>query len=283
MIITSIVTGSAALKEFKLQLFTFEQWHKDALPTFYIYTDDETEPQIQSIQYGGKIFTKQVLNRYKGLARNEMETKKGIIFPSIWSDLMCEKISCIRWAFKQEGEGCKGVFFMDGDITLLGRMPTIPEGVDVALSPHYIRKTDSDKYGYYNGGFGWLANPSFCDIWEEATMTSRFFEQAALEEVAKAAKNLYIFPIQYNFGWWRMFQQAEQTPDVVVKRFGFHRSPESCGITFDGEPIGSIHSHFTNRIEHHNREFNGVIISKLSLLRSHKPANELLQYLRKNF
>lgn len=283
LIITSIVTGDSALEELKLQLFTMEIWHKGNLPTYYIFTDDDTEIKIKNIKYSGKIVTNTKLNSYKGFTRKYMETRKGVRFPTLWTDLMCEKINCIRWAFESEEESCSGVFFMDSDITLLAPMPVIPEGVDVALSPHYIKKFDTDRFGYYNGGFGWLSKVDFCKVWEDATMTSRFFEQAALEEVAKYAKNLYEFPMQVNFGWWRMYQAEDLSNTEIQKMFSFHRQPACSGLTFKNIPVTSIHTHFTKNSDPYNQMFNRFILEKLLILKSHPPANEILQYIQKSF
>jgi hypothetical protein len=283
MIITSIVTGDKAFNELKLQLFTMSQWHKGDLPTYYIYTDKSTNEQLKTLDYKGKIRTREVLEKYKGMARKYMESMKGVKFQTIWTDLMVEKIYCIRWAFEEEGPTCPGVFFLDSDITLLAPMPTIPEGTDVALSPHHIRKMDTDKYGYYNGGFGWLKDPSFCDTWELETLTSRFYEQAALEEVAKTAKHFYEIPYEYNFGWWRIYQHETLEPATMFNKLGLHRSPSSAGITYDGKTLCSIHSHFSQKDDFFNRGFCGMIYNKLALLRSHKPAYDLFVYARKNF
>lgn len=282
-IITSIVTGESALLELKLQLFTMELWHTDSLPTYYIFTDDETEILIKQIKYGGVIHTNCKLNAYNGLKRSFMENRKGIRFPTLWSDLMAEKINCIRWAFESEGKSCPGVFFMDSDITLLAPMPEIPEGTDVALSPHYIKKADTNRFGYYNGGFGWLSRPELCTVWDDATMTSRFFEQAALEEVAKKAKKLYEFPIQVNFGWWRMYQADDISYGDMQKRFGYHRQSGISGLTFDKLPLYSIHTHFSKVKDPYNNMFNRFILEKLLILKSHPPANELYQYIQKTF
>lgn len=286
MIITSIVFGEKSLKELKLQLFTMSQWHKNDLPTYYIFTDSATNSKIldNALEYKGVIKTKDVLNKYSGLTRQQMEKTPGDTFPTRWADLMAEKIRCIRWAFSDLGMNHKGVFFMDTDITLLAPMPQIPIGATVALSPHYIKKTDTDRYGYYNGGFGWLSDTSFCDIWEQKTHTSRFFEQAALEDVALAAtgEGLYEFPIQYNYGWWRMFQSSE-APEAIARKMGIHRTSASAGITYDGSTLCSIHSHFTDKTDRINTAFNTFICDKLALLRSHPPALELSKYIQKNF
>ena len=64
------------------------------------------------------------------------------------------------------------------------------------------------------------------------------------EAVAAAAGGgLYEFPIQVNFGWWRMFQSAD-APPVIQSRFGFNRFDKSIGLRYADLPLQSIHTHW---------------------------------------
>jgi hypothetical protein len=92
-----------------------------------------------------------------------------------------------------------------------------------------------------------LKDPSWLGIWKAALPTSRFFEQAALEEVAKAAKDgLYEFDMNHNYGWWRMFQ-SPNPPTHQKEMFAMNRSV-GAGITVENLPLCSIHTHFTERV-----------------------------------
>jgi hypothetical protein len=113
---------------------------------------------------------------------------------------------------------------------------------------------------------------------------SRFFEQAALEAVAAAANDsLYEFPIQNNFGWWRLFQSADP-PAVIESRLAFHRmGGDSVGLRYDGVTLGSIHTHLHDTTATgHMVQFNKWIKARLEFLaRSHKPARAIMAHLQK--
>ena len=234
--VATIVTGPQATDDFRIFLHSL-QLFVDPLPSLYIATDEKTLSKLIDLPYSGKREFYTIMNRYEGMNRKEMEAK-GLFHP-----YTAEKLRIMELAFTDSKEG---VWFFDADICFLGPLPTIPYRTTVALSPHYIRKSDTDLYGIYNAGFLWLKDPSWLGIWKAALPTSRFFEQAALEEVAKAAKEfLYEFDITHNYGWWRMFQ-SPYPPPHQKEMFAINRSV-GAGITVESHPLCSVHTHFTDR------------------------------------
>lgn len=193
---------------------------------------------------------------------------------------MCEKINAVQWAFTEADPGPEGVWFLDADICLFGKLPEIPRGINIVLAPHYIRPGDEARYGRYNGGFLWMREPQLLKVWSEATHTSRFFEQAALEDVAAAAEKHDIFPIQQNFGWWRLYQST-LNPQEMASKFGFNRRGEGIGLTFEGKALGSVHTHFFEKKDPYTMEFNKFLQGLLEKMGKHPPAQEFLRFLRK--
>ena len=278
MIIVTLSTGAYALKDIKCLLWSIEQVYKNDLPDVFIYTDTDTSKLIP--KYNGNLTMKIALDFYGGMNRQEMERMPGRIFKTKWTDFMCEKISALRYAFDQT-ETKTGCWFLDADIMLFDKLPTVPETAEVALAPHYIRVQDEAKYGRYNGGFLWIKDQKYLDIWLEATLTSRFYEQAALEEVAKAAgEKLFEIPIQHNFGWWRLWQSSTSS-EMIAKRFGFGRNQSGIGILFDGKPLASIHTHWYEQNDQATKKFNDFILNFLKKIPNHKPASEYNNFLRK--
>jgi len=277
-VITTIVTGDGALKDFRVLLFTLEQYYKDP-PTVYVFTNSATV--WKNVMYKGVLNIKETLNDYQNLSRAQLERLPGQRFKTRWTDFMCEKISALRFAFK-EHSGSEGVWFLDADITLLGPLPLLPADCDLGLSPHYIRPQDEAKYGRYNGGFVWMRDPKFLDVWEEATKTSRFYEQAALETVATRAEHLHEFPIQVNFGWWRLWQSIEDS-SVIQSQLGFNRNGGGIGLTFRGAALGSLHTHWGEKTDYHTATFNKLILKFMEILGKHKPAADFRAMIRKNF
>jgi len=271
-IVTTIVTGAGALRDFRTLLFTLEQWYTDP-PTVYVYTDSVTI--WKNVVYKGQIIRKVAMDAYKGLNRQQMESIRGTLYPTLFADYTAEKIKAIRWAMV---DSSSPVWFLDADITLLGPLPSVPNNCDLALSPHMIRPADEAKYGRYNAGFMWIGSEDLLNVWTAAMPRSRFFEQAALEEVAAAAENLYEFPIQNNFGWWRLWQSTE-TSEKIVREFGLNRMKGGVGITFRGEPLGSVHTHWSEERDLATAQFNQFIMRLLKKLSSHKPAAALFNHI----
>lgn len=277
LVIVTLATGKS-IQDLKILLNTLETWYGTSPPSVYLYTDDSSRGSLPL--YKGKLHIQTALNSYTGLNRQQMEKMGGSVYKTKWTDFMCEKINAMRWAFQEAQPGPKGLWFLDADICLFNKLPTVPEGTDLALAPHYIRSGDEAKYGRYNGGFLWMQDSHFLDIWAESTHTSRFFEQAALESLAATARSLYEFPIQNNFGWWRMFQSVS-SPEVMVREFGFRRGGEGIGITFQGLPLGSVHTHFLEKNDPYTIDFNQFLLTLLEKLGKYPPAYEFLRFLRK--
>jgi hypothetical protein len=285
--ITTISTGNNATLDLFLLIKSIELFENPSnLPTLYIATDDKTKPMIESIKYKGtkKIYT--IMNDYTDKTRSMMEASHGVKFPTLFHDYTAMKLDIMRIAFEAETD--QKVYFLDSDICLLAPLPTsiIPSSTKLGLSPHYIKKHDETLYGKYNAGYIYMTDKSLLDVWKSAIYGSRFFEQAALEDVAKSISSdqLFEFPDSHNFGWWRMYQSSN-TPAEQLARFGINRSV-GAGITLDSKPLFSIHTHFTETISKSSTKssptssFNTFIIDQLKKLeRGHKPAKALLHYI----
>lgn len=249
MAIATIATGSNCLRELELLIFSIEQVYAD-LPLIYLFTDTASLPRVP--KYKGPIKVRAALDAYTGLTRQQMSQRPGRVYKDLWTEFMCEKISVMRWALEEQ----TGVWFCDADISLLEPLPTVQ--ADLALSPHYIRKQDETRYGKYNGGLVWCKDPKLLDRWQEASKRSRFFEQAALEEVYKAALSKFELPIQVNFSWWRL-HQSDIAPAKILADF-----QASSKLLFRGQPIQSIHTHWATHDATSTGNFNQKMIMLLT-------------------
>jgi hypothetical protein len=195
---------------------------------------------------------------------------------------MYEKANVIDWIFaeiKKQSIQTDGVWFMDADITFLAPLPSLPEYADLALCPHYIKERDTKRFGYYNAGFLWMRNPNYLADWRKAGHGSRYFEQSALEDIAASAKQsgrLYEFPIQVNFGWWRMFQ-GNDPASLIQSRFSLFRNEPSIGLHYDGVTLQSVHTHWNDHGEPALQEFNKWIREFLTKFKKHTPISTFLR------
>jgi len=265
-----------ALQDLQYFLKSLMVWNSNA-PTVYLFADKDVATAIPAIKYTGKIIVKEALNTYSHKMRTEMER-----IPSnsktLWYDFQMEKLNLLDWVFKSENTASEvGVFYLDADIFFLGELPTIPEAATVALSPHMIRKQDEKLYGTYNAGYFWTKSVDAIHAWRNACQASRFFEQAALEifDTEEWSGRLYTFPIQTNYGWWRMFQSDTHYTELQ-KDWAIRREVRHAGITVKKEPLISIHTHW-NTSDFTTKIFNTFVRDLLTKLAPmHPPAKRLL-------
>jgi hypothetical protein len=283
--IATLVTGPA-LEDFEVLLFTLSLWNK-VKPRLYIFTDSATKAGIDaavSKYYGSDTLVniKVSLNKYSGLKRAEMEARRGEIYTTLFGDFTAEKTTLMEWALETEKGG---VLFCDADICHLAGLPQIPDNCMLALSPHMIREGDAAKYGYYNAGYLWIKDTDLVKSWRSLCTTSHFFEQACLEDLAiVCAKkhgegSFYEFPIQINYGWWRLWQ-GTKLPSELQKAWSFFRNADATsGLLVEDKPVQSIHTHWHEKNDHATREFNQWILGKLRKLSSVRKTKQLTSFL----
>lgn len=258
--IVATFANKSSQKDLEIFLYSLNLWNNSL--KVYIFCDTEIQEWLHTQKYTFPILTNLALDKYTTLSRKEMEHTKGTHYQTMWGDLMGEKMNLLDWVFKEE----KYVFLLDSDICFTGPLPEIPPGTQLALSPHYINLRSTIRFGKYNGGFLYTSNPNLPQQWREATKRSRYFEQAALEELAILYKtNLHEFPLQVNYGWWRMFQ-ADEYPEDQQKAFSIFRGDTaSSGIRVHGLPLASVHTHFHEKNDQSTKAFNEFIVRLLKL------------------
>ena len=266
-VIATLATGSA-ISDLKLFLFSLELWNT---PTVYLLCDYEIASM--DLGYKGQIHVRNGLDAYSGLTRAQMERAPGKT-QNQWTDFMLEKTTLLEWALSEQ----RDVLFCDCDICFTGPLFEIPDGATLAVSQHQIRPQDEARFGTYNGGMIWVTDQAQIDLWRSATKTSRFFEQAAIEDVAAAATSLYKIPRQENYGWWRLFQGVKPANELMgewTMRWGSNNS----GIMIGGQPLGSIHTHFGEVRDAATLQYNRWVLHWLSKLTMHPPAQRLLGFI----
>lgn len=245
-----------ALYDLELFIKSIMVWHQGTdVPPIYLLCSSDVAEKVRTnvLEYSGKIYTKIALDPYKNYTREQMEllpSRSGL--SNLFHDFTQEKCGLMEWALGSLSaeETPRGVLFCDADIFWLGKLPLLPYGPTLALSQHMIRKKDEAKYGEYNAGFLWTNDPTMPSAWKAACRTSRFFEQAALEDLADALPEdkLYCFPIQFNYGWWRVYQ-AETSPTQQINEWSLVTKfiDDHSGILVKGQPLRCIHTHFKTR------------------------------------
>jgi hypothetical protein len=213
--------------EFVAHVCSLYRWH----PTKPVYAMVDTEtmervtkclPFLKNL----KMYPK--LDQYSGKNRAQMERE------GTWTQFQMLKATVMKCALLKESD----VMYLDSDI-LVTEVLHIDPDFELGLSPHYIKKSDTDKFGFYNGGMIWTSNARVCDDWILASKTSRFFDQAALEELPKKYRH-FDFGEDYNISWWRV-SQSDETYQQMTQYFDIN------GARFKNKQIKCVHTHFADK------------------------------------
>jgi len=218
----------------------------------------------------------ETLSQYSGMDRKEME-KKGL-----WLQFMLRKCDGIDYAFRNEG--VKNVLFVDSDMVFLNTIENQCgfandlNDYDIGRSPHHNKLANQKQFGKYNGGFLWINHHGFTDWWKYKSMvSSRFYEQASIEN-ADEAFSTFDVPIQYNYGWWRLY---ECEPGQVSEREKKFRVINGI-IMYDNSPLRSIHTHFEEKRFLYTVKFN-MFIMRLLLACKNEAQKNIYNFINRVF
>lgn len=222
--------------------------------TIYIMTDKKSKDIIE--KKTPKLLLNIIwfveLDEYSDKDRNDM------LKENIWTEFQMKKSLIIEKVLEFEND----TLFMDTDIIILNQINDIDINKDIGLSPAYINEEDMKKVGYYNGGYIWVRNKTIPNKWIEYSKTSRYHDQAALDDLKKDYNN-FKFKENHNFHSWRFKLNNED----LKKNFEIKENE----IYYKENKLISIHTHFLQHGLH--KDFNQFIID---LLMKSKKYKELL-------
>ena len=222
--------------------------------TIYIMSDTETKDIIDKITPKPKlnIIWYINLNEYNGMNRQIMESIKA------WSQFQMSKAKIIEYALKKESD----TLFLDCDIVITNVINDIDKTKDLGISPQFIKKEILDEYGFYNGGVLWTKNKEVPSDWIEFTKTSRYYDQASIEDLAKKY-DYFEFGENYNLQTWR-FIHALEGPQAIISNI---TSVPNDTIYYKNKPLKFIHTHF---LEDRFKPFNNIILQHLQNAQMYK-------------
>lgn len=136
------------------------------------------------------------------------------------------KMEAIRRAMSQH----RNTLFIDSDIVFSKTVRVPMSHAGIAFSPHHNppgREQASLKFGHFNAGYVFVADPKFADEWERRYLTdSQFFEQGCMNDMA-TEQRIPMFSKWHNVGFWRADDEgnAGVDPDKVFS-WHVHLDPE---------------------------------------------------------
>ena len=192
------------------------------------------------------IYWKVTLDKYTQYNRDQMVKMK------IWDDFQMEKASVISYALENEND----TLFLDSDTIILDTLyiETNNENNQIGVSPQFIQKKNVDETGYYNGGMLWTNQKSLPEDWRRFTKTSRYHDQASIEDLVKIYP-YFEFGDNYNLQTWRFLLGVESTEKI--------RSYVKCKnnkLYYKDKPLKFIHTHFNSQ---RFQQINNFFIKKM--------------------
>ncbi len=192
------------------------------------------------------------MDKYSNKTRSDMENN------NIFTEFLNKKADVIFFSLQSVCD----VMLLDTDIIILDKI-LVDKTKKLGLSPHYIKKSDTDQYGYYNAGCLWTSCINLPNLWKNYNKTSRYFEQASLEDLANDYKDdLFLFDENYNFSWWRLIHSDEDIQKIVS-----YIELTNTDILYKKKPIKFVHTHFDQR---RFDFFNNLIIHILKKCNKYK-------------
>lgn len=218
----------------------------------YGLIDTETKKRLDRIkpQLRLQLFLNVTLDKYSNKNRNIMVTE------GIWDEFQMQKANVIKYALENETD----TMFLDSDIIFFNPINVIDKSKELGVSPHYIKKSNTDEVGYYNGGCLWTKNKNVPNDWIEFTKTSRYHDQASIEDLAKKY-DTQEFGEEVNYMPWRII--LSDNPSKTKSQITITNNE----ININNKPLIFLHTHF------HDKRFveaNSIFINALKTLNRHK-------------
>ena len=238
-------------KELLMMLKSLEYYHQNS--TIYLFLDTETDNLVSKEKFNLQIVKEINLDDYTKYARDEME-KNGL-----WTNFQMIKAKVIEYSLNNSLD----TLYLDSDILLLHKIDNIDNSKDIGVSPHFIKKQITDKVGYYNGGMLWVKNKAVCNDWIKFSESSRYYDQASIEDLVKKYK-YFEFGEEYNLMPWRLIHNDNNILENI-------QSFQDGRILYKNKNLKLIHTHFNSKRYPYFNKFNDYLITHL------KNANRVLE------
>ena len=240
-----ICTSNCAFELFGL-LLSLSIFHPDE--KIYIMCDTKTKEIIEKNTPRPRLemFWYLELDKYDGLNRHLME-KKGI-----FGEFLMAKPNIIKKALEKE----KDTLLLDCDIIITNPIDDVDMTKSLGVSPAFITQDKMNSFGHFNAGLLWTNNINVCDDWIKFSKTSRFFEQASIEDLVKKY-SYFEFGENYNLQGWRYYLSPLGKSGVASN---ITSNPKEMNIYYNNKPLKFVHTHFLDQTFN---EFNILIIKHL--------------------
>lgn len=259
----SFICTNTSFYELQGMLLSLSIYHTNAI--VYGLVDNETKNNIDKLTPKLKLKLKLfvTLDKYSGKNRAMMERE------NIFKEFLLNKAEIMKIALKE----CSDTMLLDCDIVFFKPINCIDKTKYVGLSPHYIKKENTDEVGYYNIGIMWTKNIEVVNDWIEFTKVSRYFEQASLEDLAKKY-SYQTFDENINLMPWRLL--LTDNPQQIINNINIKKND----LYYKDKPLIFVHTHF---LDVRFKQFNNIIINALRKINRYKELLIIDRIINKNW
>ena len=232
-------------------LLSLSIYHRDE--NIYIISDTKTKKIIEEMTPKPRLNIKWFveLDEYDGMNRMIME-QKGLI-KEFWNN----KARVIKKCLNDFND----TLFLDSDIIILDELNDIDDTKELGVSPQFIKQVNIDETGYYNGGCIWTRSKNVPDDWIKYTKTSRYVDQASIEDLVK--KYTYFeFGDNYNLQCWRLYLSPEGKHKIIS-----YLSSDNGIVMYKDKPLKFIHTHF---LDQRFNDFNSLLFNHINNAKMYK-------------
>ena len=153
-----------------------------------------------------------------------------------WLELQLEKTTVMAAAL---AAGHPGVLFADADVIWLSPLPEMGAEA-LGLSRCLCGKHTERRYGRFNGGMVFVRNASVLSTWRRASVGSRYYEQSALEDVARAFPYFLIHPAADLAALYMLRTHSHDGLDHVMD---LALGDDNATVEWRRRPLLSAHGH----------------------------------------
>ena len=221
----------------------------------FIMCDSVTKKKISEMtpQPNLKIIWEVALNKYTDLNRNLMEQQ------GIFTDFLASKSKIMLRALKES----KDVLFLDSDIIVMNTLKGVKDKRKLGVSRQFVNDKILRETGEFNAGMIWTNSVDVCRDWIKYSKSSRYFEQAAIENLVEKY-SYFEFGEEYNVQCWRYYLNPNPETEPFEKNISI--GPDNM-LLYKNEPFRCIHTHLR---DDRFTAFNSLIISYLNKTKNYR-------------
>lgn len=257
------ICTNSSFNELQGMLLSLSLYHPNA--SVYGLVDTKTKKNIENIMYLLKLNLKLFLTLDKYSDKNRIIMEREGIF----KEFLLNKAEIMKLALKE----CNDTMLLDCDIVFFKSIDNIDKSKELAVSPHFIKKINTDEVGYYNIGVLWTKNLEVINDWIYYTQSSRYFEQASIEDLTKKY-TFQEFGKEVNFMPWRII--VGDNPQEVVNSININNNQINIG----SKPLVFLHTHFDDQ---RFIQINNIFINALRKLKRYKELLIIDRIINKNW